>query len=138
MPNLQKLTKFYTYLEERNGINQNLKNVKIWITANLILIKDFEDRTERRFIDMRDNHATYIEIFDDKSTSTSTSKIFTGDFVKTNKNIVSFSFTHLDGKKIVVPVVFNLLLTKHKNILYLLNFATKERWIENQSTINTK
>ena len=119
-------------LEERKGINQNLKEVSI-DDKKFVLVKDFEDHTERNFIVIKGNNATYIEVFDDKQTGESTSNVFSGDVVRSNRNIISVRCNLLEGKKIPVPVTKTFLLTKQKNILYLLDANSKERWIDENS-----
>ena len=123
-------------LEERKGINQNLQDVNINNTK-FVLIKDFEDHTERSFIIIKDQFATYVEMFDDKKTGESYSNVFSGDIVRTNHNIVSLRADKLEGKKIAIPVAKTLLMTKQKNILYLIDINSKERWIEERA-INKK
>ena len=119
-------------MEERKGINQNLKDISI-DDKKFVLVKDFEDHTERNFIVIKGNNATYIEVFDDKQTGESTSNVFSGDVVRSNRNIISVRCNLLEGKKIPVPVTKTFLLTKQKNILYLLDANSKERWIDENS-----
>ena len=123
-------------LEERRGVNQNLSNVNI-DDKKFVLIKDFDDHTERFFIVIKGNSATYIEIFDDKSTGESTSNVFSGDVVRSKHNIVSVRANLLEGKKIPVPVTKTFLMTQQKKILYLLDINTRERWID-ETSINKK
>ena len=123
-------------LEERRGINQNLTNISI-DDKKFVLVKDFDDHTERSFIVIKGNSATYIEIFDDKSTGESTSNVFSGDVVRSKHNIVSVRANLLEGKKIPVPVTKTFLMTQQKKILYLLDINTRERWID-ETSINKK
>lgn len=123
-------------LEEKRGINENMENVNI-DDSKFILIKDFEDHTERSFIIIKGLKATYVEIFDDKQTGKSTSNVFSGDIVRARKNIISLRADFLEGKKIPLPVTKNLLMTKQKKILYLVDINTRERWIE-EAAINKK
>ncbi len=118
-------------LEERHGVNQNLSAEKL-DGRKFVLIKDFEDHTERSFIVINGKNATYIEIFDDKKTGQSTSNVFTGDIVRSQHNIVSLRVDELEGEKIAVPIAKTLLLTKQKKTLYLIDVNTKERWIDEQ------
>lgn len=120
-------------LEERKGINQNLENVNIDDTK-FILIKDFEDHTERSFIVIKGNLVTYVEMFDDKKTGETSSNVFSGDVLRTNKNIISLRADKLEGQKIPLPVTKTLLMTQQKKILYLVDVNTKERWIEESAT----
>lgn len=118
-------------LEERHGVNQNLSAEKL-DGRKFVLVKDFEDHTERSFIVINGKNATYIEIFDDKKTGQSTSNVFTGDIVRSQHNIVSLRVDELEGEKIAVPIAKTLLLTKQKKTLYLIDVNTKERWIDEQ------
>ena len=123
-------------LEEKKGVNQNLDNVNI-DDAKFILIKEFDDHTERNFIIIKGLKATYVEVFDDKQTGKSTSNVFTGDIIRSRKNIISLRADLLEGQKIGLPITKNLLMTKQKKILYLVDINTRERWIE-ESAINKK
>ena len=123
-------------LEEKKGVNQNLQDVNI-DDSKFVLIKDFDDHTERSFIIIKGLKATYVEVFDDKQTGKSTSNVFTGDIVRSRKNIISLRADYLEGKKIPIAVTKNLLMTKQKKILYLVDINSKERWIE-ESAINKK
>ena len=115
-------------LEERKGINQNLENLSV-DNKKFVLVKDFPDRTERSFIVIKGKDATFVEVFDDKATGKSTSNVFTGDIVR-KKNIVSMRADKLENKKIPIPVAKTLLLTKQKDILYLIDINSKDRWID--------
>ena len=125
-----------TLLEERKGINQNLKNVSIDDTK-FVLIKDFEDHTERSFIVIKGDKVTYVEMFDDKTSGETSSNVFSGDVLRTKHNIVSLRADQLEGKKIAIPITKTLLMTKQKKILYLIDINSKERWIE-ENAINQK
>jgi hypothetical protein len=118
-------------LEARRGINQNLEKVDI-DNKKFIFIKDEADHTERDFIVIKGNNATYVEVFDDKATGESSSNVFTGDIVR-KKNIVSLRADVLEGKKIPMPVTKTLLLTQQDNILYLIDVNTRDRWIDEAS-----
>ena len=125
-----------TLLEERKGINQNLKDVNIDDTK-FVLIKDFEDHTERSFIVIKGNKVTYVEMFDDKKTGETSSNVFSGDIMRTRRNIISLRADQLEGKKIPIAITKTLLMTKQKKILYLVDLNSKERWIE-ENAINKK
>ncbi|WP_160139274.1 hypothetical protein [Chryseobacterium sp. c4a] len=118
-------------LEARRGINQNLEKVDI-DNKKFVFIKDEADHTERDFIVIKGNNATYVEVFDDKATGESSSNVFTGDIVR-KKNIVSLRADVLEGKKIPMPVTKTLLLTQQDNILYLIDVNTRDRWIDEAS-----
>ncbi|UHO37461.1 hypothetical protein H5J24_17395 [Chryseobacterium capnotolerans] len=118
-------------LEARRGINQNLEKVDI-DNKKFVFIKDEADHTERDFIVIKGNNATYVEVFDDKATGESSSNVFTGDIVR-KKNIISLRADVLEGKKIPMPVTKTLLLTQQDNILYLIDVNTRDRWIDETS-----
>lgn len=122
-------------LEERRGINQNLKNADL-SDAKFVLMRDFDDHKERDFIVVKGQEATYVEIFDDKKSGESSTNIFTGDYIRTSNNIVSFRFDKLEGKKVSMPITKTLLMTMQKNILYLVDVNTKERWIDEKAIGN--
>lgn len=124
-------------LEEREGINESLKNENI-DNKRFIFVKDFEDHTERYFISINGTKATFIEIFDDKSNGESSSNVFSGDVVRTNKNVLSFRFNTLEGEKIAVPITKTLLLTKKRKYIYLVDVNNKERWIDEYWIKNKK
>lgn len=130
------LNQILTRLEERKGINQNLEHENI-DNKKFVFIKDAEDHTERDFIVIKGNQATYVEVFDDKSTGQSSSNVFTGDIVR-RKNIVSLRADQLESKKIPMPVTKTLLLTKQDNILYLIDVNTRDRWIDEASYSGSK
>lgn len=119
-------------LEERKGINQNLEAVNI-DNKKFVFVKDEADHTERDFIVIKGNKVTYVEVFDDKSTGQSTSNVFSGDIVRSRKNIISLRADMLENKKVPVPVTKTLLLTRQDNILYLIDINTRDRWIDEES-----
>ncbi len=123
-------------LEEKSGINKNLQNIHLDDTK-FVLLKDFEDHTERNFIVIKGNKATYVEMFDDKATGQTSSNVFSGDIVRSKHNIISMRADQLEGRKIAIPITKTLLLTMQKKILYLIDVNSKERWIE-ESAINRK
>jgi hypothetical protein len=116
-------------LEARKGINQTMGIVDL-DEKKFVLINDFEDHTERNFIVIKGKNATLIEIVDDKKTGNSTTKLYSGDMVKTNKNVVSLRFDKLEGNKIAIPISKIFLLTQLDSILYLLDSNNKDRWID--------
>ncbi|MDQ1163196.1 hypothetical protein QE422_003564 [Chryseobacterium sp. SORGH_AS 447] len=124
-------------LEERKGINQNLEAVNI-DNKKFVFVKDEADHTERDFIVIKGNKVTYVEVFDDKSTGQSTSNVFSGDIVRSRKNIISLRADMLENKKVPVPVAKTLLLTRQDNILYLIDINTRDRWIDEESFSKVK
>lgn len=125
------LNEILNRLEQRKGINQHLENVNI-DNKKFVFIKDEADHTERDFIIIKGNNATYVEVFDDKATGESTSNVFTGDIIR-KKNIISLRADMLENKKIPMPVTKTLLLTQQDNILYLIDVNTRDRWIDEAS-----
>ena len=119
-------------LEEDRGVKQNLKNENL-DNKKFVIVKDFEDHTERTFIVIKGNDVTYIEMFDDKANGQTSSNVFTGDLVKTKSNLLSFRFDKLEGEKIALPITKTMMLGKQKKILYLIDVNTKERWIDEKS-----
>lgn len=136
--NFGKINAMLDRLEERRGLNQNLDDVAI-DGKTFILIKDFDDHTERQIITFKKDKVNYIEVFDDKSNQTSSSNIFDGDMVrvKNGQNIISIRADQLEGKKIPLPLTKTLVLNKQKGILYLIDINTKERWID-ATALNNK
>lgn len=125
------LNEILNRLEQRKGINQHLENVNI-DNKKFIFIKDEADHTERDFIVIKGDNATYVEVFDDKATGESSSNVFTGDIIR-KKNIISLRADMLENKKIPMPVTKTLLLTQQDNILYLIDVNTRDRWIDEAS-----
>ena len=116
-------------LEEKRGVNKDLKDVNI-DDIKFVLIKDFDDHTERNFVIIKGNKATYVEMFDDKQTGETSSNVFSGDVVRSRHNIISLRADKLENQKIALPITRTFLMTKQKKVLYLIDVNTKERWIE--------
>ncbi|MEI7487342.1 MAG: hypothetical protein WCJ72_08005 [Chryseobacterium sp.] len=125
------MNEILTILEEKKGINQHLENESV-DNKKFVFIKDAEDHTERDFIIIKGKNATYVEVFDDKATGENSSNVFTGDIIR-KKNIISLRANMLENKKVPIPVTKTLLLTKQKDILYLIDVNTKDRWIDEAS-----
>lgn len=119
-------------LEQNKRVNSNLENESL-DNKKFVLIKDFEDHTERHFIILKGNKATFIEIFDDKTTGESHSNVFSGDVLRTRHNMISLRFDTLEREKLSVPVVKSLLLKKQQTHIYLTDINTQERWIDENS-----
>ncbi len=119
-------------LEQNKRVNSNLENESL-DNKKFVLIKDFEDHTERHFIIIKGNNATFIEIFDDKTTGKSHSNVFSGDVLRTRHNMISLRFDTLEREKLSVPVVKSLLLKKQQTHIYLTDMNTQERWIDENS-----
>ena len=116
-------------LEEKRGVNKDLKDVNI-DDIKFVLIKDFDDHTERNFVIIKGNKATYVEMFDDKQTGETSSNVFSGDIVRSRHNIISLRADQLENQKIALPITRTFLMTKQKKVLYLIDVNNKERWIE--------
>lgn len=130
--NYKALNDALTRLEERRGVNsKDLENVNI-DKMRFVIIKDFDDHTERDFVSFDGKNATYIEIFDDKSIGESYSNVFSGDIIR-KKNVISLRADKLENKKIPVPKTKMFVLAKQKDILYLIDANTKDRWIDEKS-----
>ncbi|WP_407405892.1 hypothetical protein [Chryseobacterium sp.] len=129
--NYSAINGILTKLEQRAGIHQNLKNLSL-DNKKFVLIKDFDDHTERSFIIIKGNNVTYVDMFDDKATNESTSNVFSGDIIR-KKNILSLRADKLENQKIPIPVSKTLLLTKQDDIVYLIDINTRERWIDEES-----
>ena len=121
-------------LEQNKRVNSNLENESL-DNKKFVLIKDFEDHTERHFIIIKGNNATFIEIFDDKTTGKSHSNVFSGDVLRTRHNMISLRFDTLEREKLSVPVVKSMLLKKHQTHLYLTDINTQERWMDENSLV---
>ncbi len=119
-------------LEQNKRVNSNLENESL-DNKKFVLIKDFEDHTERHFIILKGNKATFIEIFDDKTTGESHSNVFSGDVLRTRHNMISLRFDTLEREKLSVPVVKSMLLKKQQTHIYLTDMNTQERWIDENS-----
>lgn len=119
-------------LEQNKRVNSNLENESL-DNKKFVLIKDFEDHTERHFIILKGNKATFIEIFDDKTTGESHSNVFSGDVLRTRHNMISLRFDTLEREKLSVPVVKSLLLKKQQTHIYLTDMNTQERWFDENS-----
>lgn len=123
-------------LEARRGSRQKLKEEN-FDSRKFVLIKDFDDHTERQHLIIHGDKATFVEVFDDKSTGQISSNVFTGDVVRTDSQILSFRFDMLEGQKIPLPITKTLMMNKQKKILYLQDINTKERWVD-EAAINKK
>ena len=100
-----------------------------------IIIEDFNDHSERHILQFNaDNSILLTEVIDDKSTGKTSSNIFTGDYIR-KKNAVSIRADQLEGKKIPIPVTYNLYIMNANNIWYLKDINTNKRWIENNVLI---
>lgn len=122
-----EIDRILTFLEERKGI-KNVTNADL-DNQKFILVKDFDDHTERNLVIFNGNKVTYVEMFDDKASGEISSNVFSGDMVKNNKGVISIRCDVLEGKKIPVAVTKTFLPHEQRKIIYLVDMNTKERWI---------
>lgn len=116
-------------LEARRGGSQQLKEEN-FDSRKFVLVKDFEDHTERQHLIVTGDKATFVEVFDDKATGQISSNVFTGDVVRTENQMLSFRFDRLEGQQIPLPLTKTMLMSRQKKILYLQDVNTKERWVD--------
>lgn len=147
---LSLLSSVYFYSQDFSGINKILekieekgKKLKDASSYDLkgkkfVLVEDFEDHGERHVLEFNaDGSLTLIELIDDKSSGESFSNIFSGDYIR-KKNAVSVNANFLEGKKIAMPLVYNLYIMNAGDIWYLKDINTNKRWIENNNLIKKK
>ena len=127
--NFGKINEILNRLEERRGINQNFDAVNL-DGKKFFNSKDFDDHTERMHLAINGDNASFVEIFDDKTTGQTSSNVFSGDVVRTKDNILSFRFDKLEGQPVSFPLAKTLLITQQKKVLYLIDINTGERWID--------
>lgn len=124
-------------IEARKGSGQPVTAEEL-SGKRFLMIKDFEDHTERQFITMQNAAATFVEVFDDKAAAKTSSNVFTGDVQYTPEGMLSFRFDKLEGRKINLPVAKSLRVYRQRRTLYLLDVNTRERWIDEAAVIRTK
>lgn len=91
---------------------------------------DAPDHSERHIIEfLPENKVQIIELITDKKTGEDFSNIFNGD-INRNHNHISVRADILEGQKIPVPKVYNLLLNFYKGYWYLVDINTGEKWLE--------
>lgn len=147
---LSLISSVYFYSQDFAGINKILEKIenkskKIKDASDydlkgkkFVLVEDYEDHAERHILEFNtDGTLTLIELIDDKSSCKSFSNIFTGDFIR-KKNAVSVRANFLEGKKIAMPLVYNLYIMNANNIWYMKDINNSKRWIENNNLIKKK
>ncbi len=115
-------------LKKQNPGFKSLKNVDLE-AQKFVLIKDFEDHTERQIISVVGSDATYVEVFDDKEKKTSSSNVFSGDVVQSDSGVLSFRFDELEGTKLPLPIAKNFVAMEKDNTLILVDVNTRDRWM---------
>ena len=94
------------------------------------VLADAADHSERHIIEfLPDNKVQIIELIDDKKTGDHFSNLFNGDMIR-NHNSISVRADILEGKKISMPKVYNLLLNYYRGYWYLIDINTGEKWLE--------
>ena len=102
----------------------NLEGKKFFVLV------DAADHSERHIIEfLPENKIQIIELIDDKNTGDHFSNLFNGDIIR-NHNSISIRADILEGKKIPMPKVYNLLLNFNKGYWYLVDINTGEKWLE--------
>lgn len=147
---LTLLSSVYFYSQDFSGINKILEKIeekgkKMKDASNyslqgkkFVLVEDFEDHAERHVLEFNaDGSLTLIELIDDKSSGKSFSNIFTGDYIR-KKNAISIRANFLEGKKIALPLVYNLYIMSASDIWYLKDINNSKRWIENNNLTKKK
>lgn len=126
-------------LGEINDKLQKMSEKRIWdkgiINADLVgkkfsIVKSEGTTVIKRILQFEENNKiTLIELVQDKKTDINTSKIYSGDIVKTENNI-SLRADKLEGKDITIPYVYNFILQRKQGVLYLHNINNNEKWIQ--------
>ncbi|MGS0748716.1 hypothetical protein [Halpernia sp. GG3] len=94
------------------------------------VLVDAADHSERHIIEFLPNdRVQVIELIKDKKTGEDFSNIFGGDVIR-NHNSISVRGDILEGKKIPISKVYNLLLNYSKGYWYLIDINTGEKWLE--------
>ncbi|PIE50207.1 MAG: hypothetical protein CSA38_04325 [Flavobacteriales bacterium] len=119
-----------TRLEQRKGLHQEQVKKMSISGKKFVLIKDFKDHTERKFISFDGKKVTYVELIDDKKTGKTSSKVFTGDMMRNKHNVVSIRANYLEGKRIPIAITKTMVFMQLDDKLYLIDANTKEEWIE--------
>lgn len=102
----------------------NLEGKKFFVLA------DDADHSERHIIEfLPENKVQVIELIDDKKTGDTFSNLFNGDILRKH-NSISVRADILEGEKIPVPKVYNLLLNFYRGYWYLVDVNTGEKWLE--------
>lgn len=125
-----ELSKKIKLLEEKKA--KLIENIDL-NNRKFLLINDFENHTERNFLIFNEEKVTLVEIFDDKKTGESISKVYSGNMIKTQSGVISVYCDLLEGKKIALPTAKILLAYEQNKIIYLEDINTKERWIDEKS-----
>lgn len=116
-------------IEKRRGALQKPISID-FNNKKFVFISDGQDHTKRNILSFNGEQCTLIEVLDDKKTGKSTSEIFVGDYIKTNKNILSIRLHTQEKEKLSIPITKNFLLNQQEDIYYLIEVNTQYRWID--------
>ncbi|SEF66258.1 hypothetical protein SAMN05421847_0571 [Halpernia humi] len=127
--NFGLINKILDKLENNNKSQKDYDDYKLEGKKFFVLV-DAPDHSERHIIEfLPDNKVQVIELIDDKKTGDSFSNIFNGDIMRKH-NSISVRADILEGVKIPVPKVYNLLLNFYRGYWYLIDVNTGEKWLE--------
>jgi hypothetical protein len=127
--NFTSISKILDKLEANNKSQKEHDDYNLEGKKFFILV-DEADHSERHIIEfLPDNKVQIIELIDDKKKGDYFSNIFNGDLIR-NHNSLSVRADTLEGKKMPVPKVYNLLLNFHKGYWYLVDINTGKKWLE--------
>ncbi|WP_417430463.1 hypothetical protein [Halpernia sp.] len=127
--NFKLINKILDKLETNNKSQKEYDNYNLEGKKFFVLV-DAPDHSERHIIEfLADNKVQIIELIDDKKMGDNFSNIFNGDILRKH-NSISVRGDILEGKKIPIPKVYNLLLNYYKGYWYLLDINTGEKWLE--------
>lgn len=127
--NFGLINKILDKLENNNKNQKDYDDYKLEGKKFFVLV-DAPDHSERHIIEfLPDNKVQVIELIDDKKTGDSFSNIFNGDIMRKH-NSISVRADILEGVKIPVPKVYNLLLNFYRGYWYLIDVNTGEKWLE--------
>lgn len=133
--NFGALNKILDKLESNSKTQIEYDNYKLEGKKFFVLAEDAE-HSERHIIEfLADNKMQLIELIEDKQTKDKFSNIFNGDIVR-NHNNISVRADVLEGEKIPLPKVYNLLLNFSNGYYYLVDINTGEKWLETKYLSN--
>lgn len=78
---------------------------------------------------LADKNINIIELINDTSAQSKTTKLYSGDFVR-NNNYISVRADVLEGQKIGIPLTYNFMIQERDGILFLININNNEKWID--------
>lgn len=124
-----ELNKLLHRLEQENKINHHTEEHYDLEGKKFLYLKDFQERTERWILEIKDGKSMLVELQDDKKTGKTSSKIYTGDIVR-KKHIVSIRADKMEGQLLSIPITYLYHLTYQGGIWYLIDANTGDRWID--------